>query len=147
MRKLLAPKLKPKEPQIEDFIVVDQGHDDDEVGDSLAINPVVQMRFLMDRETGGQRRGGARKGAHAYGALRKLKLNLAHGNDGKERKEQGLHHVDRALDLETKRAQAAIHQAEALVRKAEATKAEDARVVREAEEAAKEAKRLRGDRR
>lgn len=147
MRKLLAPKLKPKEAEIEDFIVVDHANEDDEMGDSLALNPVVQMRFLMDRETGAAKhRGGMKKGAHAYGALRKLKLDLAHGHDSKERKGQGLQHVDRALDLEARRAQAALLQAEALVRKAEEAKAEDARILREAEEAAQEAKRLRGRR-
>lgn len=145
VRRLLAPKLKPKEAQLEDFIVVDTGHnheEDDEHGDTLNLNPVVQMRFLLEREAGVDRKRNIKKEAHAYGALRKLKLHIAHDHDTKEKKGQGLHNVDRALAAEERRLKHELKEAEAIVRKAELERREDKRIFKEAEEAAKHAKKL-----
>ena len=94
----------------------------------------LQVRFLMDREAGAARKAEVKRGAHAYGALRKLGLNLAPKKDDRAQ-QRGLQQVDVALHHQAKEAQA---QAK--------VQAESDRIVAEAEAAAREARKLAGRR-
>ena len=96
----------------------------------MALNPVVQARFLMEKEMANAQ-GGRRN--FAAGALRKLGINV---EQKKEVKDYGLQRVDVALMQDEKRAKAEMQAAALKQREEEA-------MLREAKAAAKEAKRMR----
>ena len=133
-RRLLAPRVIHKPPEIGDFIVHanQKTKGEGDVGEihDMALNPVVQARFLMEKELANAQ-GGRRN--FAAGALRKLGINV---EQKKEVKDYGLQRVDVALMQDEKRAKAEMQAAALKQREEEA-------MLREAKAAAKEAKRMR----
>ena len=103
LNRLLAPRIVKKEPQIEDFMVHANVNLDAEGGPDINLNPVVQARFLVEADERAARKA-QKRGAFAYGALRKLKLGLSGeflGKLGQKRKGPGgLSMVDVALERE-----------------------------------------------
>ena len=137
-RRLLAPRVIHKPPEIGDFIVhanqKEKGEGD--VGEihDMALNPVVQARFLMEKEMA-MAQGGRRN--YAAGALRKLGLDVAPKKDAKDQAYGfGLQRVDVALMQEERRERKEMEAAMLKQR-------EEGAMLRQAEAAAKEAKRMR----
>merc|ERR550514_1831508 len=93
---------------------------DAEGGPDLNLNPVVQARFLVERERAQAQGRQGKRGAGAYGALRKLKLDIKGKKDEKQR--GGLNIVDMALQKEAQDADKAEKAALKLVAEAEATR-------------------------
>ena len=92
---------------MEDFIVPDGATADGEEEVDLQLNPVVQARFLMDREAVDRKAGGAFRARSAVGALKRLGFSLSNmkskmaGTDIR----RGLHQVDRALAKDAAKAE------------------------------------------
>lgn len=112
---MLAPRVVKKEPQIEDFIVRANDNLDAEGGPDLNLNPVVQARFLIEQENKKLMDRNRKRGPGAYGALRKLNLNIT--GKKKDAQQAGLNVVDVALQKEAQELKRAEAQALALVEK------------------------------
>ena len=116
--KLLAPRVIKREPQIEDFIVRANDQLEAEGGAEVGLNPVVQARFLIEQENRKARDQYKKRGAGAYGALRKLgiDLNKRKKHDGAaEAAKAGLNVVDAELHREAIERQRAEREAVAFV--------------------------------
>ena len=77
------------------------------------------------------RKGGIKRPQHAYGALRRLKLNITGKKDDKTRPDQAIYKLDKKLQQENEQA-----------KKDAKARAKDEEVVRQAEAAAKEAQQI-----
>ena len=134
MKKLLAPRVVKREPELADFIT--KAHAEGELAhdEEVDLNPVLQARLLLEeqqRQEGGANR---KRPAHAAGALRRLKLNLTGKKGDKGDKYDavaGMHRVDIALQKDLKKAKAA-----------EKKRAHDEAMMHEAQRAAMEAQQM-----
>ena len=101
LKRLLAPKIRKREESIDEFFTnLDQGDNLDESGDSLALNPVVQAKIAIDLHNNVITQP-KKRGAFAYGALKKLKLDLGDGRTSKANwNAHAFKMVDRSLQQE-----------------------------------------------
>jgi len=104
LKRLLAPKIRKREDSIDEFFTnLEKSHHLDESGDSTTINPVVQAKIAIELHNN-VLTGPKKRGAFAYGALKKLKLDLSEGRTSKANwNEHAFKMVDRSLEQETRK--------------------------------------------
>ena len=79
-RTLLAPRTRPKEVDLRDFIEREEEYDRpmEDTDPSLALNPVVQARLLFEREAAAAKKKERDARAYRHGALKRLAASEYH---------------------------------------------------------------------
>ena len=103
MKRLFAPKIRKKEVSIDAFFTTLSAEEQkrEECADSLNLNPVVQAKLAIDAHNR-EALQPKKRGAHAYGALKKLKLMGTFKTTSLQQKNNdALKRVDQALQRDT----------------------------------------------